>query len=148
MEEMNTQCLQLKCSIWAQKKIISESVTNRNMQNVQQKEPIKCTQVTEQLDPLCHICYLNKLTNVFLTGACGAGDWKEGCLIKEMQSPVLPVTSDQTTGPAIIRSESRRKANGGQQKQQPQTSEGSRQQYQFFTITATFSSLPVSHLLT
>lgn len=46
------------------------------MQDAEQKEPIKCTQVAEQLDPLCHILYLNKLTNVILTCACGAGAWK------------------------------------------------------------------------
>lgn len=44
------------------------------MNDAEQKEPIKCIQVTEQLHPLCYICYLNKLTNVFLTCACGAGD--------------------------------------------------------------------------
>lgn len=44
------------------------------MHDAERKEANKHTQVTEQLDPLCHACYLNKLTNVFLTCACGAGD--------------------------------------------------------------------------
>lgn len=43
------------------------------MPDVAQKEPIKRTRVTEQIDPLC-CC--NTLTNVFLTHAFGAGDRK------------------------------------------------------------------------
>lgn len=57
-------------------------------------------------------------------------------LIKEMLLSVLIVTSNQTTGPAIPRSESHRKANGGQQKQQPWTREGNSQQDHLFLITA------------
>lgn len=49
---------------------------------------------------------------------------------------ILIVTSNQTTGPAITRSESCRKANGGQQKQQLQTREGNSQQDLLLPITA------------
>lgn len=55
MEEMNTTSVARALNPGTEKKLFEGEKPTEEMRDAEQEEPIKCTQVTEQQDPLCAV---------------------------------------------------------------------------------------------